>query len=401
MTSHIQQQLQTPSTSFTNTKTSDSSSINKSATILPPCSSILLSPNESRLRNSFSKSSPQNVSSFFNEPILNDRSISLPSLDSLITSPSVKRSHSINSPNFQKYIDPFTNKIPNTPINKKLPIISSFLQSTPISKSVINSPFIKLNSSINNTSNNNNTLNNKPNHKNIFKSSKKINDDKKSFAFISHSQETFLSKEPDIDNARLARRKRRRTSPTELSILKNEFRNGSTPNKQRRTDIAQMVDMTEKEVQIWFQNRRQALRKAQLQNNSKFEYQVDYDKSLLPSSSTSSVLSSDNENSIDNNDDKENIDPLSNSSSSSNLNMTIKKSNILPPTGLFQSSSKLILKDITNQQHAYRFKTAKFTSPLGISKRQKPTMKLKLKTGISNNLNLNSCMNILSNSKNV
>lgn len=85
--------------------------------------------------------------------------------------------------------------------------------------------------------------------------------DSKSWAFISHSPATYPSQEPSIDNAPLARRKRRRTSPNELSILNKEFEIGSTPNKQRRIEIAAKVLMTEKAVQIWFQNKRQLLRK--------------------------------------------------------------------------------------------------------------------------------------------
>ncbi|ODV82110.1 homeobox-domain-containing protein [Suhomyces tanzawaensis NRRL Y-17324] len=85
--------------------------------------------------------------------------------------------------------------------------------------------------------------------------------DSKSFAFISHSPATFPLQEPAIDNAPLARRKRRRTSPNELSILNSEFQAGSTPNKLRRIEIAKRVSMTEKAVQIWFQNKRQSLRK--------------------------------------------------------------------------------------------------------------------------------------------
>lgn len=83
----------------------------------------------------------------------------------------------------------------------------------------------------------------------------------KSYAFISHSPVTFPSQEPSIDNAPLARRKRRRTSPNELSILNSEFDIGQTPNKLRRIEIAEKVSMTEKAVQIWFQNKRQSLRK--------------------------------------------------------------------------------------------------------------------------------------------
>ncbi|CUM64180.1 uncharacterized protein PRCAT00001774001 [Priceomyces carsonii] len=83
----------------------------------------------------------------------------------------------------------------------------------------------------------------------------------KAFAFISHSPATFPSQEPSIDNIPLARRKRRRTSPNELSILNTEFDLGSTPNKSRRIEIASRLSMSEKAVQIWFQNKRQSLRK--------------------------------------------------------------------------------------------------------------------------------------------
>lgn len=85
--------------------------------------------------------------------------------------------------------------------------------------------------------------------------------DSKAYAFISHSPATFPSQEPSIDNAPLARRKRRRTLPNELLILNKEFEIGLTPNKLRRLEIAAKVLMTEKAVQIWFQNKRQLLRK--------------------------------------------------------------------------------------------------------------------------------------------
>lgn len=81
------------------------------------------------------------------------------------------------------------------------------------------------------------------------------------FAFILHSPATYPSQEPSIDNASLARRKRRRTSPHELSILNQEFQEGSTPSKAKRIEIAKKVSMTEKAVQIWFQNKRQSLRR--------------------------------------------------------------------------------------------------------------------------------------------
>lgn len=90
----------------------------------------------------------------------------------------------------------------------------------------------------------------------------------KDYAFISHSPATFPTQEPSIDNAPLARRKRRRTSPNELAILNKEFELGSTPNKSRRLEISNKLSMTEKAVQIWFQNKRQSLRK---QSNSEKE----------------------------------------------------------------------------------------------------------------------------------
>ncbi|CAI5760210.1 unnamed protein product [Candida verbasci] len=92
-------------------------------------------------------------------------------------------------------------------------------------------------------------------------SSIKLESVDKAYAFISHSPATFPSQEPSIDNAPLARRKRRRTSIQELNILNKEFKLGTTPNKMRRFEIAKKVSMTEKAVQIWFQNKRQSLRK--------------------------------------------------------------------------------------------------------------------------------------------
>lgn len=46
-----------------------------------------------------------------------------------------------------------------------------------------------------------------------------------------------------------------------MAILNSEFEGGSTPNKVRRMDIAKKVNMTEKAVKIWFQNKRQSLRR--------------------------------------------------------------------------------------------------------------------------------------------
>ncbi|CAI4047792.1 hypothetical protein SKDZ_13G1060 [Saccharomyces kudriavzevii ZP591] len=84
---------------------------------------------------------------------------------------------------------------------------------------------------------------------------------RRAFAFITHSQETFPKKEPKIDNAPLARRKRRRTSSQELSILQGEFEKCPAPSKEKRTELADSCHMTEKAIQIWFQNKRQAVKR--------------------------------------------------------------------------------------------------------------------------------------------
>ena len=91
---------------------------------------------------------------------------------------------------------------------------------------------------------------------------------KRSFAFITHSQETFPKKEPKIDNARLARRKRRRTSSYELGILQTAFDECPTPNKAKRIELSEQCNMSEKSVQIWFQNKRQAAKKHKNNNGN-------------------------------------------------------------------------------------------------------------------------------------
>lgn len=86
------------------------------------------------------------------------------------------------------------------------------------------------------------------------------------FAFISHSPTTFPLLQPEIDDLQLARRKRRRTSPTELQILEDAFNHCMKPSRANRENIARRVGMNEKAVQIWFQNRRQAFRKQEIIN---------------------------------------------------------------------------------------------------------------------------------------
>lgn len=117
----------------------------------------------------------------------------------------------------------------------------------------------------------------------------------KNFAFISHSPATFPLHEPCIDNAQLARRKRRRTSPNELAILQREFEEGSTPNRAKRQEIAAKVSMTEKAVQIWFQNKRQALRRQSLSTGANCPRTVELSLHGTPTKGTINFSTSPND----------------------------------------------------------------------------------------------------------
>ncbi|EOA90284.1 uncharacterized protein SETTUDRAFT_126230 [Exserohilum turcica Et28A] len=62
---------------------------------------------------------------------------------------------------------------------------------------------------------------------------------------------------PDVDNKALARQKRRRTSKEDEDVLKSEYLKNPKPSKAARLEIVRKVALGEKEVQIWFQNKRQ------------------------------------------------------------------------------------------------------------------------------------------------
>ncbi|KAB5536101.1 hypothetical protein GE09DRAFT_1141462, partial [Coniochaeta sp. 2T2.1] len=56
-------------------------------------------------------------------------------------------------------------------------------------------------------------------------------------------------------------RARKKTSPEDQAFLKAEYHRNSKPSKRSYHRIVQTVSMNEKQVQIWFQNRRQQDRK--------------------------------------------------------------------------------------------------------------------------------------------
>ncbi|KAG5303199.1 homeobox transcription factor [Histoplasma capsulatum G186AR] len=78
------------------------------------------------------------------------------------------------------------------------------------------------------------------------------------YAFLVHSQKSLTQNlPPKVDNKALARQKRRRTSPDDQKILEAEYQRNPKPDRATRADIVNRVTLGEKEVQIWFQNRRQ------------------------------------------------------------------------------------------------------------------------------------------------
>ncbi|KAL2370800.1 homeobox transcription factor [Blastomyces gilchristii SLH14081] len=78
------------------------------------------------------------------------------------------------------------------------------------------------------------------------------------YAFLVHSQKSLTQNlPPKVDNKALARQKRRRTSPDDQKILEAEYQRNPKPDRATRAEIVNSVSLGEKEVQIWFQNRRQ------------------------------------------------------------------------------------------------------------------------------------------------
>ncbi|BDD57082.1 hypothetical protein MPDQ_000494 [Monascus purpureus] len=78
------------------------------------------------------------------------------------------------------------------------------------------------------------------------------------YAFLVHSQRTLTQNlPPRVDNKLLARQKRRRTSPQDHKVLEEEYQRNPKPDKATRAVITKRVSLGEKEVQVWFQNRRQ------------------------------------------------------------------------------------------------------------------------------------------------
>ncbi|RCI15493.1 hypothetical protein L249_3393 [Ophiocordyceps polyrhachis-furcata BCC 54312] len=62
---------------------------------------------------------------------------------------------------------------------------------------------------------------------------------------------------PDPNNAKHPKGRRKRTATKDKAILEEAYKNDPKPDKEARSAIVERVTLNEKEVQIWFQNRRQ------------------------------------------------------------------------------------------------------------------------------------------------
>ncbi|KAI9336468.1 homeobox domain-containing protein [Pilaira anomala] len=86
--------------------------------------------------------------------------------------------------------------------------------------------------------------------------------------------------------------KRKRISPDQFCLLTELFQQTDTPSHELRERLAKKLEMTNREVQVWFQNRRAKVNRARLQEQEhvkkvKFNYW-----SSSSSSASSSSLSS-------------------------------------------------------------------------------------------------------------
>ncbi|KAK6432072.1 Homeobox protein yox1 [Oleoguttula sp. CCFEE 5521] len=72
---------------------------------------------------------------------------------------------------------------------------------------------------------------------------------------------TVGSTSPAMDDLPSGRQKRKRTSPEDQIALEAAYSRDPKPDKTARQELVKLVAMGEKEVQIWFQNRRQSSRR--------------------------------------------------------------------------------------------------------------------------------------------
>jgi len=85
-------------------------------------------------------------------------------------------------------------------------------------------------------------------------------------------------KDDSDDNKPNVNRKRSRATPEQLAILEATFEKNTSPNSKLREVLAEKVHMSERSIQIWFQNRR-----AKVKNNQKRQQQAAFQDQLFKS----------------------------------------------------------------------------------------------------------------------
>ncbi|KAK5124711.1 hypothetical protein LTR85_001424 [Meristemomyces frigidus] len=82
------------------------------------------------------------------------------------------------------------------------------------------------------------------------------------YAFLNRSTATVPHNlPPNADDRTLGRQKRKRTCAADQEVLEAAYKRDPKPDKAARLEIVKLVSLGEKEVQIWFQNRRQSSRR--------------------------------------------------------------------------------------------------------------------------------------------
>ncbi|OZJ05079.1 hypothetical protein BZG36_02087 [Bifiguratus adelaidae] len=92
-------------------------------------------------------------------------------------------------------------------------------------------------------------------------------DAKKAEEDCAQQRESSGSGERDESCASLASKKRTRATPEQLAILEHTFSYNTSPNAKMREQLSKQLGMTERSIQIWFQNRRAKVKSIQKKAN--------------------------------------------------------------------------------------------------------------------------------------
>lgn len=87
-------------------------------------------------------------------------------------------------------------------------------------------------------------------------------------------------------------KKRQRATPQQLSVLRSEFIINSTPNAKTREEIGKKIDMTERSVQIWFQNKRAKAKQFTRRHSNGFHNNGQFNGNFYPHTPIISPISS-------------------------------------------------------------------------------------------------------------